>query len=55
MTLWRCRICGYIHQGDEPPKRCRYCGAPKEEFVQVRETDVGPSWSLDIRDDNPKA
>ena len=23
---WKCRICGYIHEGKEPPKVCPVCG-----------------------------
>ena len=29
---WECVICGYIHEGDEPPDICPVCDAPKEFF-----------------------
>ncbi len=29
---WKCRVCGYIHEGSEPPDVCPVCGAPKEMF-----------------------
>ncbi len=29
---WRCRVCGYIHRGDEPPETCPVCGATRENF-----------------------
>ncbi len=29
---WKCRVCGYIHEGPEPPDECPVCGAPKEMF-----------------------
>lgn len=32
---WKCKICGYIHEGDEPPERCPVCGASKDKFVKV--------------------
>lgn len=32
MKKWRCKVCGYIHEGDEPPETCPVCGAPREEF-----------------------
>jgi acyl-CoA dehydrogenase len=32
---WRCRICGYIHYGDEPPEECPICGFPQGTFKQV--------------------
>ena len=35
MKKWKCTVCGYIHQGDEPPFICPICGAPREKFVQV--------------------
>jgi len=25
-------VCGYIHEGIEPPDECPVCGAPKEMF-----------------------
>ncbi|PKM75991.1 MAG: MBL fold metallo-hydrolase [Firmicutes bacterium HGW-Firmicutes-15] len=32
---WKCRVCGYIHEGAEPPDECPVCGAPKEMFDPV--------------------
>jgi len=32
---WRCTICGYLHEGDEPPAKCPICGADKSFFVEV--------------------
>uniref|UniRef100_UPI001BD5C95B rubrerythrin family protein n=1 Tax=Tepidanaerobacter acetatoxydans TaxID=499229 RepID=UPI001BD5C95B len=26
---WRCRNCGYIHEGPEPPEMCPACAHPK--------------------------
>jgi len=34
-TAWRCRICGYVHYGEEPPEECPYCFFPKSAFVEV--------------------
>ena len=28
-------MCGYIHEGEEPPEKCPVCGAEKEKFVEV--------------------
>jgi len=30
--VWRCRMCGYVHYGDEPPEECPYCFFPKSTF-----------------------
>ena len=35
MKKWKCKVCGYIHVGDEPPKSCPICGAPCEQFVPI--------------------
>ena len=32
---WRCRICGYVHYGDEPPDECPYCFLPQSAFKKV--------------------
>ncbi len=32
---WRCRICGHIHYGEEPPEECPYCFFPKPAFKKV--------------------
>lgn len=29
---WKCRVCGYVHEGPEPPDECPVCGAPKDMF-----------------------
>ncbi|MFH1531261.1 MAG: rubredoxin-like domain-containing protein [Pseudomonadota bacterium] len=31
---WRCLICGYIHEGPEPPAACPLCGAGPDQFVE---------------------
>jgi len=32
---WRCRMCGHIHYGKEPPEECPYCFFPKTAFKQI--------------------
>ncbi len=32
---WRCRICGHVHYGSEPPEECPYCFFPKKAFKAV--------------------
>ncbi len=27
-----CSVCGYVHEGDEPPEKCPVCNAPAEKF-----------------------
>lgn len=33
--MFRCGVCGYIHEGDEAPDKCPKCGAPKEKFQEL--------------------
>jgi rubredoxin/uncharacterized membrane protein len=37
---WRCTVCGYIHDGDEPPDLCPVCGVGSEKFVPVEQPKV---------------
>jgi rubredoxin len=41
MKKWKCIVCGYIHEGEEPPETCPVCGADKSKFVEV--TEAGES------------
>jgi len=36
-TAWRCRICGYVHYGDEAPDECPYCFFPQSAFKKAGE------------------
>jgi acyl-CoA dehydrogenase len=33
--VWRCRMCGYVHLGDEPPEECPYCFFPAKAFKKI--------------------
>lgn len=37
MKKWRCTVCGYVHEGSEPPDKCPVCGADKSLFEPVLE------------------
>ncbi len=45
MKKWRCIVCGYIHEGEEPPEECPICGVGPEEFelIEEEEESVAPS------------
>jgi rubrerythrin len=32
MKKWVCTVCGYVHEGENPPAKCPTCGAPAEKF-----------------------
>ena len=35
MKKWRCTVCVYIHEGEEPPEICPVCGADRSKFVEI--------------------
>jgi uncharacterized membrane protein len=39
MKKWRCTVCGYVHQGEEPPDECPVCGADKSQFELIEENE----------------
>ena len=47
MKKWECTVCGYIHEGEEPPEFCPVCGAPKEAFILL-EDDNGESTDVNM-------
>ena len=32
---WLCLVCGYIHEGTEPPQKCPGCNHPREHFIPL--------------------
>jgi multimeric flavodoxin WrbA len=34
---WRCAVCGFIFEGEKPPKGCPVCHSPSHEFVEEEE------------------
>lgn len=37
MKKWKCTVCGYIHEGEQPPEKCPVCGADKSLFILLEE------------------
>ena len=37
MTKWVCTVCGYVHEGEQPPEQCPVCRQPAEKFKRVEE------------------
>lgn len=44
-SSWRCKVCGYVHRGPEPPDWCPVCGAEKSDFEQFEEKAPAPAKS----------
>jgi thiamine pyrophosphate-dependent acetolactate synthase large subunit-like protein/rubredoxin len=47
---WKCTVCGYIHEGDEPPETCPVCGVPASAFEKepAREITVSKQWKCKV-------
>ncbi len=41
MKKFICTICGYLHEGSEPPANCPQCGATKEKFKEQTSSSCG--------------
>ena len=37
-AVWRCRMCGYVHFGDESPEECPYCFFPASAFKEIEKS-----------------
>ncbi len=42
MAKWVCSVCGYVHEGEEPPAQCPVCKQPAEKFNKVEEVKNNP-------------
>ncbi len=42
MTKWKCTVCGYIHEGEQPPAQCPVCKQPADKFVKLEEDKRNP-------------
>src|SRR5687767_3004679 len=39
--MFRCKVCGWIHEGIAPPNECPSCGAPADRFRAMDPAEVG--------------
>lgn len=37
MKKWVCSVCGYVHEGAEPPAQCPQCKVGPEKFTEIKE------------------
>ena len=45
MKKFRCKICGYIHEGDAAPEQCPQCKAPASKFEEVADEKL--DWATE--------
>ena len=44
MKKFVCTVCGYVHEGDQPPEKCPQCGVPGEKFTVQ---DENMTWAAE--------
>lgn len=49
--LWKCSVCGFVHEGDDAPEKCPKCDAPKEKFSALSEEDAKKIYDSDRTND----
>ena len=45
MAKWVCKVCGYVHEGDEPPAQCPQCKTPGTNFYKEEATEM--TWAAE--------
>ncbi|MXQ73173.1 rubredoxin [Clostridiaceae bacterium DONG20-135] len=51
MKLWKCSICGYVHEGETAPAVCPKCNAPQDKFVLMDESAAEKIYRSDKTND----
>jgi rubredoxin len=49
--LWKCSVCGYIHEGTEAPEFCPKCGSPREKYSLLSDEDAKKIFDSDRTND----
>lgn len=49
--LWKCKVCGYVYMGEEPPANCPKCGVTSDNFVQLDDEAAGKIYASDRTND----
>ncbi|MCR5691973.1 MAG: NADH peroxidase [Eubacterium sp.] len=44
MKKFVCSVCGYVHEGDQPPEKCPVCGVGPDKFNEMKED---ASWAAE--------
>jgi rubredoxin len=49
--LWKCSVCGYVHEGENALDVCPKCGAPKDKFVELSKEESEKIYKSDRTND----
>lgn len=44
---WKCLVCGEIYEGEYPPETCPACGAPADQFIEIKDDKIEFSNNTD--------
>ena len=44
---FKCKVCGYVHEGDKAPEKCPVCQAPASEFEEIKEEGAPAKKGMD--------
>ncbi len=47
MKKWVCTVCGYVHEGENPPEKCPTCGVGPDKFIE--QATEGLAWADEHR------
>ena len=47
---FRCLVCGYVYEGENPPEFCPQCRAKAEKFVEIKEDAKGFACEHHLKD-----
>lgn len=49
MATYKCKVCGYMHQGETPPNECPVCKQPASAFEKITENkEINKKEEVDI-------
>lgn len=49
--LWKCSVCGFMHEGPEAPEKCPKCGSPREKYAAMSDEDAKKVFDADRTND----
>lgn len=47
MKLFKCTVCGYIHEGEVAPEKCPKCGVGADKFVELTKEEADKIYRAD--------
>ena len=51
MNLWKCPVCGYVHEGESAPEKCPKCGVAADKFMELPKEEAEKVYRSDKTND----